>query len=209
MAKRSWLLIPALTLLCCSRQGSGATVQAQCPAPKPCECPAAPPQAVSIEQWGFSVKASSQYGSGSWSAAKAAGAPDTSGCGDSGKAWAAASLGGVEWLEITYPTPVLPMQINIYENNHPGTIVKVEVGNPGDAFKPVWSSVVSPASDCPRILPVPVLDVHDPVTAVRVTLDLTNATDWGEIDAVQLVGMPVSGSGAPDPRRERAGAGNP
>ena len=154
---------------------------------------------VSVDQWASSASASSQFGSSSWSAKQATGAPDTPTCGDATTAWASASFGQVEWLEVGFEKPVYPMQILIHETNAPGFTVKVEVGNPGGTLTKVWESAVQTVPTCPRILDIPVIGAKSPVNVVRMTIDMTLANDWCEIDAVKLVGMPAASGGAGGP----------
>jgi hypothetical protein len=158
-----------------------------------------PSPGVSIDQWASNASASSQFGGSSWSAGQATGAPDTPVCGDSTTAWASAGLGTVEWLEVGFDKPVYPMQILIHQSNAPGFVVKVEVGNPGEALSKVWESAVQTAATCPAILDIPVVGVKSPVSLVRITVDMTLANDWCEIDAVQLVGMPAASAGTGGP----------
>ena len=166
--------------------------------------PAKPPQTVkdsssssgvSVDQWASSASTSSQFGSDSWSAKQATGAPDTPTCGDSTTAWAPAGFGQVEWLELGFSTAVYPMQILIHETNAPGFVVKVEVGNPGESLTKVWESPVQTVQKCPQVLDIPVIGVKSPVSVVLITIDMTLANDWCEIDAVKLVGMPAASGG--------------
>ena len=81
-------------------------------------------------QWAASATASSQFGDPDWSAQQAAGAPNTSACGDNNTAWASANPNGVDSLQLTYAVPVTPKQIEIHETYNPSAVVSNESGGP-------------------------------------------------------------------------------
>jgi hypothetical protein len=153
------------------------------------EKPPSAAQKTELKQWGVSATASSQYGDKDWAAAQATGAPNTKECGDKTSAWASSSATGVDWLEVTYASPVTPTQINIYETYNPGSIVKVELRDTNGDYHSVYTASPSVVSECPRTLVVDVKDVTSPVNAVRISLDQTKSPSWNEIDAVELVGL--------------------
>ena len=164
-----------------------APTKGQPPAPTQGQPPAA--QQTELRQWGASATASSQYGDKDWAATQATGAPDTKACADKTSAWASSSATGVDWLEVTYDSPVTPTQINIHETYNPGSIVKVEVRDTNGSYHPVYTSSPSVVSECPRTLAVDVKNITTPVNAVRISLDQTTSPSWDEIDAVELVGL--------------------
>jgi len=164
-----------------------APTKGESPTPTQEQPPAA--QQTELRQWGASATASSQYGDKDWAATQATGAPDTKECGDKTSAWASSSATGVDWLEVTYASPVTPAQINIYETYNPSSIVKVEVRDTKGSYHSVYSASPSVVNDCPRTLTVDVKNITVPVDAVRISLDQTNSPSWNEIDAVELVGM--------------------
>jgi len=155
---------------------------------QPTEAPPAAAQLVS--QWAASASASSEYSNPAWSAQQATGAPDTPECGDQETAWASAESDGVDWLEVGYTTPVVPSEINIYESNSPGFIVRVEVRDETGTYSAVWEGAPGATAQCPRVLSIPVSGIDRRVVAVRIHLDQRNGAAWNEIDAVQLVGRP-------------------
>jgi hypothetical protein len=139
-------------------------------------------------QWGVDARASSQFSDPDWSARQATGLPDTSTCRDAETAWASETLGRVEWLEIAYATPVIPLRIAIIETHYPGLITLVEVGGVDGEFYQVWQGEVDPSDRCPRVLSIEVSGVETPVNRVRIQIDQTSGWDWNEIDAVMLFG---------------------
>jgi hypothetical protein len=141
-----------------------------------------------IAQWASGAVASSEYGSAGWSAIQATGAPDTPECGDIQTAWASATATGLDWLELTYDTPVVPTEINIYETHSPGFIVEVEVIDEMGDYYSIWTGDPELDAECPRIFSLTVTGVDFPVQGVRINLDQTDG-NWNEIDAVELVGI--------------------
>jgi len=142
-------------------------------------------------QWAIEAAASSEYSTPDWSAMQATGEPDTSECGDFASAWASSTTGSIEWLELTYATPVIPRMINIHETQTPGFITRVEVIDLVAGYHIVWEGAPGEVADCPRIFSIPVTDIDFPIAGIRITLDLTNAPYWNEIDAVELIGTPA------------------
>jgi len=142
-----------------------------------------------VRQWASEAEASSEYNNPSWAAIQATGAPDTPECGDHTTAWASESSGGVDWLLLTYATPVIPTQINIHQSNTPDYVVLVEVLDMNGNFLPVYSATGGAVAQCPYVLSIPVTGVNVYVYGVRITIDQTNALYWTELDAVELVGM--------------------
>ncbi len=151
-----------------------------------------PAQAEEASQWATSANASSQYGSDSWSALQATGAPDTTQCGDIQTAWATANSDGVDFIELAYPVAVIPTRIDIYQTYNPGAVVRVEVVDAAGAPHTVYEGQPAPISECPYVQTIDVTQagIDFPVSKVIVHLDQTNHTGWNEIDAVQLTGIP-------------------
>lgn len=148
----------------------------------------AAPGGEEVRQWAFTAFASSQYSEDSWSASRATGAPDVAACGDDPNAWASASGGTMEWLQLNYLTPVIPSQINIVESYHPGAVYRVEVVDLYSGTHVVYEGSPSVIEQCPRTFEIAVSGIDFPVQAVILYLDQSVAADWCEIDAVELVG---------------------
>jgi len=154
--------------------------------------PASIPQAEEIRQWAVSAAASSEYSNPDWAASQATGAPNVAECGDNALAWASRDDTTVDWLELTYATPVKPFEIDIYQTFNPGQIVKVELFSPdGQASYLVYTAAPAKVEACPQKLTLP-LDGSSlaPVDRIRITIDQSVlGVGWGEIDAVELVGV--------------------
>jgi hypothetical protein len=184
MKKRNFLVIGAictivlLITLACSLTGGGSVE------------PTATPKPSSLSQWASSASASSQYGEDSWSAAQVIGAPDTTECGDFTTAWASEYYDGVDWLEVSFATPVIPTQINIYETYNPSSIVKVEMRDLEGSYHTVYETTPAIIESCPSTLIIDLEDIEYKVNAVLITIDQSVLMEWNEIDAVQLVGKP-------------------
>jgi hypothetical protein len=130
-----------------------------------------------IEQWATTASASSE--DTNFEARLATGAPD-------GHAWAGYS----DWLELTYPTPVQPTMIRVYETGSLGCIVRVEVKDAAGQYTTIYAAQVTfPEYGSPHTLEIPVIGGVR-ISAVRISLDNYAHEDWSLIDAVQLVGRP-------------------
>jgi hypothetical protein len=142
-----------------------------------------------IRQWAVSAIASSWYGGGeSWSPAQTTGEPNVTDCSDDARAWASSESSTVEWLELTYATPVNPTQVNIVQTYNPSYLVKVELIDAQGNYHEIYSGSGAAAGSCPFTLSVPVEDAGYQAVGVKITIDQTALEDWNEIDAVELVG---------------------
>jgi hypothetical protein len=159
-------------------------------AAEPTATPMEPPAAGLLRQWAIGATASTEYGSESWSAQQATGAPDTMECGDIQTAWASETSDGVDWLELSFATAVVPTEISVRETYSPGFIASVEVKDERGIYHTVWEGTPGAVEQCPRVLTIPVTGVNVRVNVVRINLDQREGGDWNEIDAVELVGQP-------------------
>jgi hypothetical protein len=144
-----------------------------------------------LSQWAVAASASSQYGDDAWSAGQTTGEPDTTECGDTTTAWASETSNGVDWLQLEYETPVIPVRIAIYETYNPGAIVKVETVSVDGETATVYEAQAAPVESCPRVLEIQTIGAFAAVDTVIVSLDQSTHTGWNEIDAVELVGIPA------------------
>jgi hypothetical protein len=145
----------------------------------------------SLRQWATAAQASSQYGDTSWSAQHATGAPDApTDCGDETLAWASASNSGQDNLTLAYTTPVVPVAVNIYEQDAPGSIVKVEVDEADGTPHIIFTGVPLVSKTCPRLTSIGITGVTAHVSRVKLYVDQSVIHNWDEIDAVELVGNP-------------------
>jgi hypothetical protein len=151
-----------------------------------------------VRQWASAGEATSQFGSDSWTAQQAAGAPDTLSCGDHGTAWASMeSNSSLESITLYYyDQPLIPTEINIVQSFNPSQVVMVELLDPygeyADAI--IYEAEPQATGDCPYTLSIPVTGIDYPVMGVRISIDQsTLGLGWNEIDAVELVGYPETG----------------
>jgi len=153
-----------------------------------------------LRQWATTAIASSSYGDPDWHATQAAGAPDTiiEECEDLTTAWASAGSDTVEWIELSYEIPVVPTEINIIQTHSPDQVVKVELLDTIDTYHQVYSAEpVDRWEQCPFTLSIPVEADYEAVS-VKITIDQSVIpTTWNEIDAVELVGVPMDEGIAP------------
>lgn len=148
-----------------------------------------------LRQWASYAEASSEYTSDAWSAMQATGAPDTIGCDDAETAWASATGAGEEAIALFFDTPVIPTQLNIYQNLGRGAIIRVETipdGSEGETVIIEDSADVS--TECPGIFTLNLPDNLGLTMGVVIFLDESLVEGWNEIDAVELVGLDIGAS---------------
>jgi hypothetical protein len=154
---------------------------------------AAPARSVEpglLRQWASSAEATSQYSPDRWSARHATGEPDVVAWADDGNAWTTLdSDGGVQSIELTYATAVLPREVNVIESYQGGAVVRIEARDPttGD-WTELWSGRDPSPPDRIATFGPELEPVGFPTDAVRVTLDTDLVSGFNEIDAVELVG---------------------
>jgi hypothetical protein len=162
-----------------------APILAQTAAPTPA---ATPPN--SYVQWASDATATSQYGDTSWSAQQAAGVPNVPGCADNGNAWASKEKTGVDTLTVTFSSPSIPTELDIYETFNPGSITGVElIPTDGSKTIPIGQNISDVGASCPSIFKIPVSGITGTVKGAIIHLDQTKSQSWDEIDAVQLIGI--------------------
>lgn len=160
------------------------------------ESPATVVSQEPLRQWAISAVASSQYADEGWSARQAAGEPNVEGCEDDVFAWASLNANTVEWIELTYATPVLPLEITIVQNYNPSQVVEVTgIGEDGKEYL-IWLGEPVAVDYCPDYHTIS-FEPYDEfyINKLRITVDQTVlGLGWNEIDAVELVGMPSGGA---------------
>ncbi len=144
-------------------------------------------------QWATGATAGSQYGTAhAYSPKQATGAPNVRVAGNSPDAWCpAVPAKGMDWLEVTFATPVHATEVRVRQNDAAGAIVKVEAFAP-DGTSHLWWDGVDPFQPGP-VRKVVWFAVRVPatpyvVTRVKLTLNLASGPGYKQIDAVQLVG---------------------
>jgi YD repeat-containing protein len=144
------------------------------------------PDAPAGTIWANSATASTQYSSGNWSAAQAAGAPNVWVCDSIAQAWAPSTSGsGGQWLEATFTTPVTAVGVWIHETYTPGFITRVDFKDTNDTYTTVWTG--TDTTPCVNWFSLSFSPTALPVKAVKI---YTQIAGWEEIDAVGLVPAP-------------------
>jgi hypothetical protein len=149
-----------------------------------------------IRQWAVSAKASSQYGESSWNAEQAVGEPNVTECGDNGLAWASeSSTAALDWIELTYATPVIPTEINIHQSYNPSQVVEVDLIDTAGTTYTAWQGSPKPISTCPDLMTI-TFDKKQEMLVEKVVVIIDQSIlglGWNEIDAVELVGIGEGG----------------
>lgn len=151
--------------------------------------PAAPADGL-LRQWASEARASSFYAP-DYDPAGATGPPDVEGCQDSPNAWAAAMPNSLEVLEVRFPTPVFAVGLNVYQSYHPGFISAIELLDERGAAQTVYTAVPALTEPCPVVLKVTFPQTLMPIVGARLTVDQRAGATWAEIDAVELIGVPL------------------
>lgn len=126
------------------------------------------------------------YETSTWTAQQAAGAPNTSGCGDYGTAWASKTQDGRrEFLELEFADPAPVSRIFIHETYNPGAVDTVYVLNPNTGlFEKVYERTAAPGAPCPRALSIAFPLTAFPVSKIRIAINSPAVSGYNEIDAV-------------------------
>lgn len=156
------------------------------------ELPGEGEEGKEIRQWATSATASSEYSNPNWAAIQATGAPDTivDECGDYTTAWASSGSDTVEWIELTYDTPVRPTEVNIIQTYNPDQVLFVDLLDTEGEYHAIYLGEPEDKSDkCPYTLSILVEDADYQAIGVKITIDQSVLGTWNEIDAVELVGI--------------------
>lgn len=147
-----------------------------------------------LRQWAVYGYASSEYGSGPYSATQAVGEPDTLACGDYDTAWKSMEKFSEEWIEVGFIETVIPTEINIYESNASTQITMVEIVDSNWNYYVVYEGTPE-ATTCPYRLNIPIRNADYDALGVKITIDQSQLDmPWEQIDAVELVGVRVDTS---------------
>ncbi len=120
-------------------------------------------------------------------------------CGDNTNAWAPYSPTSIDWIELTYATPVLPTEVNIYQSYNPSQVYEVDIVDTNDDVYIIWAGEPEYVSTCPDVMTIS-LDLEGEMIEVQKVAVLVDQSilnlGWVEIDAVELVGT-LPGGQAP------------
>jgi hypothetical protein len=128
---------------------------------------------------------SSQYGDGSYSAAKVLGPPDVASPGsDSANAWCPQTADGAnEFIEVAFDAARPLRGLDILETYNPGAVVQVALIRADGTRETVYTGEVStPGGSYRRQLQFTCTDYD--VVGARITLDSRSVPGWNEIDAI-------------------------
>jgi pimeloyl-ACP methyl ester carboxylesterase len=153
--------------------------------------PARSGEAGLLRQWASSAQATSQYSPDRWSARHATGEPDVVAWADDENAWTTLDSDvGIQSIELTYETVVVPREVNVVETYQGGAVVRIEARDPttGD-WAELWSGRDPSPPDRIATFSPELERVGFPTDSIRVTLDTDLVSGFNEIDAVELVGV--------------------
>ncbi len=135
---------------------------------------------------------SSEYSMGvnpmDYHAVQATGAPNVyPESGDRPEAWASAMEDNqVEFIKVTYATPVVAKAVWVYETLNPGAISKITITAMDGDHVVYTKATPATVGTCSHILSAST-KTCSPISAVRVELDSPKVTGFNEIDAIGLV----------------------
>ena len=148
-----------------------------------------------LRQWAIYAEATSEYSDTSWNALQAVGEPDVQACGDDSYAWASEYSDGVDYLELTYATPVIPYEITVVQSYNPSQVIDITgITESGDEYI-IWQGQPEVVDTCPDWMVITIEpDSEIYINRLRITVDQSVlGLGWNEIDAVELVGIPEGG----------------
>ena len=99
--------------------------------------------------------------------------------------------GGEEWIELRYEQPVFASAVEVYETLNPGAVTRVLVRDFEGQLHEVWAGT-DPNDTCPAVLRVDFERLAFPINVVRVELNTALVPGFNQIDAVKLIGAPVT-----------------
>jgi hypothetical protein len=147
-----------------------------------------------LRQWASSAEATSEFSRRGGSADQATGEPDVEDCEDSGDAWASEEKDGVDELTVYFDEPVVPTELNIYQNFGRGSIDGIElIPEDGSRNIRVRGAVDDEDDECPGVFSVSFDDIEDLVIGAVISVDQRNLEEYNQIDAVELVGLADTG----------------
>ena len=151
-----------------------------------------------IRQWAVGAEASSEYSSDDYSAMQATGEPAVNACEENPRAWASLASNTEEYLILYYETPVNPIELVIYQSHNPSQIVEVNFIDTTGELWPLWSGAPQESEFCPDVWTYTFEydEVFYTDTVVIWVDQSILGLGWVEIDAVELVGYPMGGTGS-------------
>lgn len=148
--------------------------------------------AMATEQYANSVIGfSSQWSTGSWSAAQATGVSNTLSYGDIATSWASAPVNGtLEFLTLGFATPVYSTGAVIRETYGNGFVYKVDAVDTLGALHNVWTGTDGSLPGTPVDFSVVWNATSFQTAGLKIYVNTNhNMSAWEEIDSVKLVGQ--------------------
>jgi len=149
-----------------------------------------------IRQWAVFAEASSEYDQDDNAAMQATGEPDVFSCGDDPRAWASTLPNTEEYLVLYYETPVIPTELTIYQSYNPSQVVEIQFEDTTGETWLLWYGEPEEVDYCPDMW-THTIDLDEVFYTDTVVIFVDQSIlglGWVEIDAVELVGIPM-GSG--------------
>jgi hypothetical protein len=143
-----------------------------------------------LDQWAsFVIGYSSQYGTSSWSAAQALGAPNVSSYGDNSRAWAPKNSNGtLDYLIVGFSTPDYATGATIVESDGYGFVYRIDAIDTYGNYHTVWSGYDNSLANQINYFRPTWAKTSYLVKGLAIYIDTNATSSWEEIDAVQLNG---------------------
>jgi hypothetical protein len=150
--------------------------------------------AAPLLQYASTVKDfSSQYSSGSWSAAQVLGAPNTFVYGDYATAWAPLHQNGTaETISVGFANAVYATGATIRETSGNGFVTQIDVIDTMGNFHTVWAGADTSLTNVPFDFAASWKTTSFLVSGLKVYVNTNHSGSWEEIDAIRLAGDTVA-----------------
>ena len=147
--------------------------------------------AVTTDEWASSVLGfSSQWGTSSWAAAQALGAPDTFGYGDITTAWAPGPKNGtLEFISLGFATPTYSTGAVVRETYGNGFVYRVDAIDTVGGLHTVWTGTDTSVAGAPADFSLSWNQTAFQTVGLKIYVNTDHDLGaWEEIDAVRLLG---------------------
>ena len=98
---------------------------------------------------------------------------------------------GEEWIEVRFAQPVFATAIEVHEALNPGAVVRILIRDFSGELHEVWAGK-DPNDTCPAVLRADFEPLAFASNTVRVELNTALVPGFNQLDAVKLVGRPVT-----------------
>lgn len=152
-------------------------------------------QASVVDQYAASViDFSSQWSTGSWSAAQVLGVPDTGVYGDISTSWAPRPRDGThEFISVSFETPVYANGATVRETYGNGFVIQIDAIDTNNAYHTVWTGIDPSLGGTPVDFLTNWATTSYLVNGLKIYTDTDHDLGaWEEIDSIQLHGDTVA-----------------